>query len=161
MKDNSNPKLLVSKTEASEKIREQINKGNELCKIQISSKQDYANLEHERKKWVDYNQALCQSIFDNSPLYSSHGYGYISFNLNTSLAQDVEALKEVIGDAVNDLESIDQRLGLYEEITPSKEKLRYVKTKVVVKIIKKHLFKFLFGVITSVIGGIILLHIGC
>ena len=74
MKDNSNPKLLVSKTEASEKIREQIDKGKELCKIQISSEQEYADVKHEREKWVDYNQALCRSLFNNSPLSGSHGY---------------------------------------------------------------------------------------
>ena len=160
MKDNSNPKLLVSKTEASEKIREQINKGKELYTVQISSEQGYASLKHERKKWVDYNQALCNSLFDNSPLYELHGYRYPLFT-DTSLAQDIEALKEDIRDAVNELESIDKRLDLYQETTHIKKTLRYAKEGVV-KNIKKHFFKFLlFGVLPSLVAGIMLYYMGC
>ena len=122
MKDNnSNPKLLRSKTEASEKIREQIDKGKELYTVQISSKEEYDHLCHERQRWVDYNQDLCKSLFDNSPLSSSHGYGlgFARILNNTLLAQNIEALKKVIGDAVNELESIDDQLDLYEETIPN------------------------------------------
>ena len=122
MKDNnSNPKLLVSKAEASENIREQIDKGKELYTVQISSELEYNNLCHEREKWVDFNQDLCKSLFDNSPLSSSHGYslGFARILNNTLLEQNIEALKKDIGSAVNELESIDKRLDLYEETIPN------------------------------------------
>lgn len=164
MNDNSNPKLLRSKTEASEKIREQIDKGKELCKVQISSKEEYDNLRHERVNWVKYNIDLCRSLFDNSPLSKLHGYGYGVFLSNTSLAQDIEELKEEIWDAVNELEGIDQRLDLYEEITRIKKTLRYAKEGVVKskELIKKHWVPFvLLPVMTSLIAGIILYYTGC
>ena len=125
------------------------------------------NLRHERKNWVDYNQALCKSLFDNSPLYGSHGYGYGFILSNTSLAQDVEGLKKDIWDAVNDLESIDQRLDLYEETTPIIEKCRQAKTKVIAykeklqKEIPGYIKAIILGIIGSLIATVIVTYIAC
>ena len=161
MKDKELPKLLVNKTEASEKIRNQINKGKELYNVQISSEQELTNLRHARKKWVDYNQTLCKSLFDNSPLSTWHGYE-ISFAriLNDTLfTQNVEALKKVIESAINELESICEQLDLYKETKPIREKLYHAKAKGITKIkgiTKKHLLPALGAIITSIIAGIIL-----
>ena len=118
MKDKKLPKLLVNKTDASEKIRNQINRGKELYEVQISSEQDLTNLKHARTKWVDYNQTLCQSLFDISPLSEWHGYevGFARILNDTLFAQNVEALKKVIEGAINDLESIYEQLDLYHKL---------------------------------------------
>ena len=133
MKDSSNPKLLVSKIEASEKIQDRINIGKELYKVQISSEQEYKNLRHERKKWVDYNKSLFDTLFDKSPLSDWHGYslGFIRILNDTLFQQNIEALKTDIDRGINQLESIHEQLELYEETTPTGEKLHHAKTKVI------------------------------
>ena len=77
-----------------------------------------------------YNKSLFDTLFDKSPLSDSHGYnifGYSRILNNTLFQQNVEALKKDIDDGINQLESIYDQLGLYEETTPIKEKLRYAK----------------------------------
>ena len=129
MRDNSNPKLLVSKTAASEKIQDRINIGKELYQVQISSEQEYNNLRHEREKWVDYNKSLFDTLFDKSPLSDWHGYsiGFARILNHTLFQQNVEALKKDIDGGVNQLESIHEQLELYEETTQIREQLRYAK----------------------------------
>ena len=169
MKDNSNPKLLVNKDEASKKIQDRINVGKGLYKVQIFSKQEYDNLRHERKKWVDYNKSLFDSLFDKSPLSNWHGYsiGYSRVLDGTLFQQNIESLKRNINNGINQLESIYEQLELYEEITPTKEKLRDTKTKVIAykekfkKNILAHIKKIILGIITSLITAFILFYIGC
>ena len=129
MRDNSNPKLLVSKAEASEKIQDRINIGKKLYKVQIFSEQEYNNLRHKRKKWVDYNKSLFDTLFDKSPLPDGHGYSiaYVQILNHTLFQKNVEGLKEDIDNGINQLESIHERLELYEETTQIREKLRYAK----------------------------------
>ena len=103
MRNNSNPKLLVSKAEATEKIQDRINIGKELYKVQISSEQEYNNLRHERKKWVDYNKSLFDTLFDKSPLSDRHGYniGYARILNHTLFQQNVESLKNDVDGGIN------------------------------------------------------------
>ena len=139
MKDKEHPKLLVNKTEASEKIRNRINIGKELHKMQISSEQELTDCQHARKKWVDYNQLLFNTLFQNSPLSKSHGYGLAVFVRSSSdnfFQKDINELKEAIGDGINELESIYEQLNLYEKTTPIREKLHQAKTIVITKITK-------------------------
>ena len=62
MKDNSNPKLLVSKTEASEKIQDRINIGKELLETPVYSEDELNNLERKTEKWTDYNIGLFKKL---------------------------------------------------------------------------------------------------
>ena len=123
MEDKKPPKLLVSKTEASEKIRDRINIGKELYKVQISSEQEYNNLCHERKKWVDYNKSLFDTLFDKSPLSDWHGYSIAFARIlnHNLLQQNIEALKKEIDSGINQLESIHEQLELYEESAKNTE----------------------------------------
>ena len=165
MRDNSNPKLLVSKAEASEKIQDRINIGKKLYKVQIFSEQEYNNLRHERKKWVDYNRSLFDTLFDKSPLPDGHGYSiaYVQILNHTLFQKSVEGLKEDIDNGINQLESIHERLELYVETTQIREKLRYAKTEVIARIkgIKKDIPTFLKSIMSSIIASVILFHIGC
>ena len=165
MRNNSNPKLLVSKAEATEKIQDRINIGKELYKVQISSEQEYNNLRHEREKWIDYNKSLFDTLFDKSPLSDWHGYsiGFARILNHTLFQQNVEALKKDIDGAINQLESIHEQLELYEETTQIREKLHHTKTEVITRIkgIKKDIPAYLKAIILSIIAGVILFYIGC
>lgn len=123
MKDNSNPKLLVSKAEASGKIQDRINIGKELHKVQISSKEELRNLEFKTQKWTAYNLTLCESIFDESPLNSwTHGHRGVWLT-NTTLSYDIDQHKGDIISWINDLESIYEQLDLYEELPKNAQKI--------------------------------------
>ena len=115
MTDNKPSKLLVSKSEAFEKIRDRINIGKELLKVSTSTKQDFGNLERETKKWTDYNKTLFSTLFDKSPLPDQHG-SPIGYKIGQSLNIEVISHKEGIEGWINDLESVYGQLGLYEEL---------------------------------------------
>ena len=158
----------MSKAEASEKIQSRINTGKQLTEISATSKDDLTNLKHETRKWCDYNKTLFDTLFDISPLPDSHGvsgWGRMVWIIGRDYtADDIKDHKERIISWCNQLQSILEQLDLYEETTPIKEKPRHSKSKSIAKIkylTKKHLIPFLVAIITSVIGSIIVIYIGC
>ena len=117
MKDKKLPKLLVNKAEASEKICSRINAGKELHETQISSEQELADLKHATEKWTDYNKTLFNSLFDESPLSFLHGskMGAVIYKIDR-LTNKTRDHKRHINNWINDLESIYERLEVYEEL---------------------------------------------
>ena len=166
MANNDNTKLIVARTEAREKIQDRINKGNELLNTPVNSQTELDNLKSETRKWIDYNLTLFKTLFSKSPL-SAWTHGSINFAIayrENALYRETNDYKENIQDWTNQLESIYERLDLYEETTRIREKIRHVKTATISKIkslVKNHWKKWLSGIIISVIAGIILFHMGC
>ena len=109
MTDNTPSKLLVSRAEASEKIRSRIDIGKELLETQISSGQVFGKLMRDTRKWTDYNIILFDSLFDESPLSEGHGSVIVA-------PTGVNYHKRDISHWITDLESIYESLGLYEEL---------------------------------------------
>ena len=117
MRNNSNPKLLVSKAEASEKIRSRIDIGKELHETQVSYESGFIRLENQTKKWTNYNKTLFHSLFEKSPLPSSHGKSDINITNPVDIwNQKIIKHKQEILYWINDLESIYEQLDLYEEL---------------------------------------------
>ena len=115
MTDNKVPKLRKSRAEASEKIRSRINMGKELFERQIFSEEEFAILEQETRKWIEYNKRLFDSLFDESPLPWSHG-STTTYTIKRSLNIEISDHWEHISRWINDLESIYEQLELYEEL---------------------------------------------
>ena len=116
MADNTTPKLRVNEAEASKKIRSRIDIGKKLHETQLSSKQDLDKLEHETKKWTDYNITLCNTLFDESPLSFTHGSTMVRV-ARRGLHENIDAHKDRIFRWIKDLESVYERLELYEELS--------------------------------------------
>lgn len=116
MTDSKNPKLRVSKAEASEKIRSRIDIGKELFERQIFSEEEFTVLEQETSKWIEYNKTLFDRLFDESPLPWSHGSA-TGYTYNRGLEIEIPDHKKNISRWINDLESIYGRLELYEELS--------------------------------------------
>ena len=114
MNDNKVPKLRVSRAEATEQIRSQINKGKELHEAQINSEQEFDKLKSETWKWVDYNKMLFRTLFDESPLSEYHGSTFLGI-IGQNLGEEIISHKDNISGWINDLESIYEQLKLYEE----------------------------------------------
>ena len=115
MTDNKNSKLLVSKAEASEKIRSQIDRGKELLETQISTEQEFTVLEHKTENWIDYNKTLFGNLFDESPLPWWHGTA-TTYTYNRGLDIEIADYRKNMADWINDLESVYERLEVYEEL---------------------------------------------
>ena len=115
MADNTISKLRVSRAEASEKIRRRIDIGKELHEAQIYSEQDFDKLKSDTKKWADYNKTLFGTLFDESPLPNWHGEPVLYITIR-SLSEEIISHKESIESWIADLESIYERLELYEEL---------------------------------------------
>ena len=121
MKDKELSKLLVSKAEASVKIQERINIGTELHNTSVNSEDQLENLKRKTKKWIAYNHTLFETLFDKSPLSPwIHGFRGV-YLTNTSLNYDIDEHKGDILKWNNDLESIYERLDLYEELPKNTE----------------------------------------
>ena len=110
MTDNKTPKLRVSRAEASEKIHIQIEKGKEL----LNSGDIFWGLQQKARKWTDYNKTLLGTLFDESPLKSTHEIRMFSQRVGGS--REINDHKNRITDCINDLESIYGQLELYEEL---------------------------------------------
>ena len=117
MKDKTLAKLLVNKAEASEKIRDRINRGRELHKTPISSTKELTNLKHETEKWIDYNKTLFDTLFHESPLQSTHGsiHAWSIYKVDI-LTNETRDYRGHISRWINHLESIYERLDLYTEL---------------------------------------------
>ena len=114
MTDNKVPKLRVSRAEASEKIRRQIDIGKELLETEISSEYELANLKHKTGRWTDYNKTLFLTLFDESPLSEWHG-----LRSTWEVIQWVHEAKEYqrcIAVWIDHLEIVYGKLELYEEL---------------------------------------------
>ena len=117
MTDNTPAKLLVGKAEASKQISSRIDIGKELYETQIHSEQGLIDLKHETEKWTDYNRTLFYTLFDKSPLSSSHGSpsGWSIYQIDR-LTYETRDYKRHIANWINDLESIHGQLEIYKEL---------------------------------------------
>ena len=115
MTDNTPSKLCVNRAEASQKIGKQINIGNELLERQLSSEQELNKLRRDTRKWTDYNKTLFDHLFDESPLPDWHGKSVLHI-IDQNLGEKIADHRRRIESCINDLESIYERLELYEEL---------------------------------------------
>ena len=117
MADNTPFKLRVSRAEACEKIRSRIEIGKELLETEISTIEEFMDFERVTEKWSNYNTTLFHVLFDKSPLPNTHGErANRSFYRVNMAIHWVREHKEDIANWINDLESIYEQLGLYEEL---------------------------------------------
>ena len=118
MTDNTISKLRVSRAEASEKILERIDIGKELIDTQIHSQPEFEKLKSDTRKWIDYNKTLFDHLFDDSPLPWNHGTA-TGYTYNRGLRIEIPDHRKNISRWIDQLESVYDRLGLYEELPNS------------------------------------------
>lgn len=111
MTDSKNPKLRVSKAEATEKIGSRIDIGKELLGRQLSTLQGFEELKRDTKKWTDYNKMLFENLFDESPLPWWHGVT-TTYAYDRGLDIEIPDHTEKISVWINELESVYEQLDL-------------------------------------------------
>jgi predicted nucleotide-binding protein len=107
------PTLVVSRDEASAKIRTQIAKGQTLAGSGINSENELQNAENQKDRWNSYNVELLKRLFDNPSIADEYCFVGLSVGyLNASLGQEINTFRESVNDHINRLESILDRLEL-------------------------------------------------
>ena len=114
MSDSKNLKLRVSRAEAAEKIRSQIDRGKELFERQIFSEEEITVLKQGASRWTEYNRMLFDILFGESPLSSFHGLA--AYLTSGDLNKEISDYRKKISQWINELESIYEQLERYEEL---------------------------------------------
>lgn len=119
MKDNSNHQnasLLVSKEEASQKIKTQIDKGRDMIEPipGFLSEQELEKRRDQYYKWSDFNTELLKRIFDNDFYANEYNQGGVLFGFARmpTLWDKYNDLQSDIKRDITKLESIHDRLNL-------------------------------------------------
>ena len=126
MAETTLPKLRVSREEAHQQIEAQIEKGQQLHAQQINSDDELTEARRESRKWSDYNKTLLLKLFDNTSIAEDD---YTDFNeprpillassgstpLSDELGDDLRWYQNAMNRSINSLESIHERLELYDE----------------------------------------------
>jgi hypothetical protein len=106
----------VSRSEASTRLAERVQKGRELqsCHIRSLEYRDRARAEYW--KWAAFNHELLTRLFTTDALAEEYIRVYgAAVRRNPSPAQRVESYREDVADGVHRLESIVERLELQPE----------------------------------------------
>jgi predicted nucleotide-binding protein len=110
------PGLTRPRPEVTARLEERIDKGKELQARQIQSPSDMEVYKNDARKWQEYNSDLLRQLFSNEVI--KHEYGRAM--LPSRVAHDeMDAFRilhdERMGNQITKLESIVERLGLYQE----------------------------------------------
>ena len=110
------PNLAVARTEAESRIASQIDKGKQLLELQIRSDDDLEKAQAEYSKWSSFNIELLRRLFDSSEVSEEYSafYGGV-YSMNSSFGEQVGYYRDDVQENITRLESIKERLPLYEE----------------------------------------------
>ena len=122
-KNYSPPKLVVSREEASRRIKSQIEMGREIRDQRMFSMADLESAQERRAKWLEYNIEMLTRLFDNPNFADEYNMG-ISFDFDSAITFGLKEqyFKEDINEQIRRLESFLEHLKLVPELT--EEQLR-------------------------------------
>lgn len=112
------PKLTVPRSEAQQRLEAHIRKGHEIINRPINSQVEMDQVKAAGEKWKDYAITLLSMLFDNTSVADTYrnvvrvskfgGYSHYT-------EEERDIFKPWITNRVRDLESVLERLDLYEE----------------------------------------------
>ena len=134
MEENVLLKLLVSKEKAEKKIQERIEKGQQLHDQEISSEDDLNRVGMDSNNWSRYNRDLLTALFANFSVENQYqDFFYPRFSSERDRWEHADGLgeyhilefdwkvgeyREDMTDSIKSLESIRDRLELFDEPEP-------------------------------------------
>lgn len=120
--------LLIPLSQARERIYRQLDKGNELLKVEIRNEEELRQAKGKYRSWNDYTEELLKQIFNTDEVARQFS-GVFGFAVlgggPVSLYQEIESLRDDIHRDLERLASIYEKLELYpvssSGILPSEE----------------------------------------
>lgn len=111
------PNLVVARAEAESRIASQIDKGKQLLELPIQSDDDLEKARKEYSKWRSFNKDLLKKMFDSSEVSEEYSRSYGPIWSPKSFEGRVEYYQANVQNEITRLESIKERLPLYEELS--------------------------------------------
>jgi predicted nucleotide-binding protein len=114
---NAMPRLNVSRDEARRLLQQQVERGKALLDLEIKSEDELSEARKEKTKLGEYVNVLLLKIFSNDSVAKRFGTGWgaTASMRPVSLAQKVKWHKDAVKSTLSDVESIVERLDLYDE----------------------------------------------
>jgi predicted nucleotide-binding protein len=110
------PNLLVTRKEAAEKIKTQIEKGHEIRDLNINTEDDLKNARSKKYKWSKYNLELLKHMFSNTTIADEYNRFYgVAISVYDTFTIKVKNFKEDTDESITRLESILERLEIISE----------------------------------------------
>lgn len=114
------PKLLIPRLEAENQIATQIEKGKRLVARPIQSENDLKKATAQYEQWDDYNTDMLRKLFDSSEVAEQYGAFYGgTYSMHPTLQEKVGYYRKDVETRINRLESVKERLHLYEDVSPA------------------------------------------
>lgn len=111
------PNLKVDKGYAEAKLKEQIEKADQVLSI-IASAEELETVKNAHSRWKSYNKDLLLTLFD-SPAPSEEHLESCRIHVSYSeLRDNLAAYTRAVKKGISNLESIIERLPLYQELVP-------------------------------------------
>lgn len=112
-----NPRLVLSKSELKNMIEERIKLGHAILKMEINSIEAYEAVCEEENKWHKYNVDLLKHSFDQDKIANEYNsLRYPVMTLNPTFQQKINSLVKGIKQLICGLESIIDRLNLFDSL---------------------------------------------
>ncbi|MDA2928374.1 hypothetical protein MYX84_00250 [Acidobacteria bacterium AH-259-O06] len=114
------PELTLSREEATELLLQRIEVGRELEQRDITNETELKAAKSDRSKWDDFNLEMLKRIFSTEALAEEYKYSHTHRPLvmqpgPVPLYERVNSFTDTLGDKINSLESITERLELIPE----------------------------------------------
>ena len=122
------PNLVVSREDAKDRIKKQIEEGNELKELPISSEQHLEEAKAKYSKWTKYNKELLRRLFDNDSIVREYNQAIgVAVPFMPKFAWHVNSFRKRVQDSITKLEAIVEKLDLIPVISEEKSTERRIK----------------------------------
>ena len=113
--DSERPTLLVSKSEAKEKLQEQIERGKELKSQEIPSVESLEETRNEFYRWDTFNGNLLRALFSTDEYQQTYHLGFGGVVDHRSLADAIKDLRDDINYAIRKVQNVYDAIDLIVE----------------------------------------------
>ena len=117
------PSLLISNSDAREKLSERLNKGKEIKQIEIRNGSEFEEAKKQYKKWTEFNFELLKSIFSNDLIAKEYSFATGSLEVvpdpiwGNPLPIQYRNHQKSLDAKLVKLESIMERLELFQTLS--------------------------------------------
>ncbi len=118
----SAPNLIVPKEEALQKIKNLIEQGKSILEKEITSKEQFEELDSLKSKWASFCNELLSRYFDNSKYADEFNFAgltsvAVAWGGPPPLSRKVERMRDSLKSKIEKLESISERLELIPSLS--------------------------------------------
>lgn len=104
--------LIVPKDQATKQIEAQIAKGRQMMNSKVRNKGELRALDDALDRWTDYNIQLCRELFSDDSIAREIMRYKTKLYQDWTIKEEARHLRDCIGDQINNLISINERIEI-------------------------------------------------